>query len=293
MGYLRKVLISTLVVLSFLGLCVGVGNAAGSIKTGIIKNDVVNVRKSASTSSDVIAQVKKNVQVKVIDSSKDWYKVSISGETGWIKKSLVAIKSTSLGTATVTVSVLNVRSKTSISSKKVAELSKYDKVTLLSKSGTWSKVKTPKGKIGYVSSKYITTKKISRGVGVSDLSAAEEVIAYAKRYLGCNYVYGGSSPSGFDCSGFAQYVFKHVGISLDRTAASQSKQGRWVSKNDLIAGDLVFFDTNGGHNDINHVGIYVGNGKFIHASSPRYGVLITALSESYYERSYMTARRVD
>jgi N-acetylmuramoyl-L-alanine amidase len=106
-------------------------------------------------------------------------------------------------------------------------------------------------------------------------------------------VYGGSSPSGFDCSGYVQYVFKQFGINLERVAADQAGQGTKVSKANLKPGDVVFFDTNGKNNYINHVGIYIGNGNFIHASSgsSKRKVVISDLSEGFYADAYMTARR--
>src|SRR5690606_255041 len=112
----------------------------------------------------------------------------------------------------------------------------------------------------------------------------------AKKYLGTKYVWGGESPKGFDCSGFTQYVFKNFKIKLNRVSRDQAKQGTAVSKSNLKPGDLVFFATNGG--SINHVGIYIGSGKFIHAESQREGVTITSMSESFYARSYVKARRV-
>ena len=118
----------------------------------------------------------------------------------------------------------------------------------------------------------------------------KDVVAYAKNYLGVKYVYGGSSPKGFDCSGFTVYVFKHFGISLSRTATGQYKYGSSVSKSNLQTGDLVFFKGSG--KAIGHVGIYVGGGSFIHASSPGDVVKITSLSDSYYVRNYVGARRI-
>ena len=102
------------------------------------------------------------------------------------------------------------------------------------------------------------------------------------------------SPKGFDCSGFVKYVFDHFGIILNRVSANQAKQGTAVKKADLRVGDLVFFDTDGGHNEINHVGIYIGGGKFIQASSASgsSGVVISDIAEGFYSSAYMSARRV-
>ncbi len=121
-----------------------------------------------------------------------------------------------------------------------------------------------------------------------------DLLRVAKDQLGVCYLYGGNSPNiGFDCSGFVQYVYKKGrGIKLPRRSADQSKIGEFVSKGDLQSGDLLFFDTaNRGH--INHVGIYVGDGKFIHASSGRkYCVTISNLYSGFYKRSFRFAKRV-
>src|SRR5690606_19952748 len=123
-----------------------------------------------------------------------------------------------------------------------------------------------------------------------DTDIGSKLVAYAKKFMDSPYRYGGETPSGFDCSGFTKYVFKNFGISLERTAASQANQGKAVSKSELQVGDLVFFAT-GGSNKINHVGIYIGGGNFIHAESKREGVTITGLNETYYKKSYVKARR--
>jgi cell wall-associated NlpC family hydrolase len=113
------------------------------------------------------------------------------------------------------------------------------------------------------------------------------VVAIAERYLGIPYVYAGASPSGgFDCSGLVMYVFAQVGISLPHYAASQYGYGMPVSKDQLEAGDLVFFD------GLGHVGIYVGGGNFIHAPHTGDVVKISSLSESWYTENYVGARRI-
>lgn len=117
------------------------------------------------------------------------------------------------------------------------------------------------------------------------------LIEDAAQYLGTPYRYGGSAPGGFDCSGFTSYIFFRAGISLPRTAASQYSVGSAVAKSDLQPSDLVFFACGG--SGIDHVGIYTGDGKFIHSSSPRSGgVIYSVLSSSYYMSSYVGARRV-
>ena len=120
--------------------------------------------------------------------------------------------------------------------------------------------------------------------GSSSLSS-DSVVAYASNFLGTPYVWGASGPQYFDCSGFMQYVYAHFGVSLSRTTYTQINEGSYVSRDNLQAGDLIFFGTG---SDPHHVGMYVGNNSYIHA--PRTGdvIKISALTRS----DYLTARRV-
>ena len=115
------------------------------------------------------------------------------------------------------------------------------------------------------------------------------VVSYAKLFIGIKYVYGASGPNSFDCSGFTMYIMKMFGMNLPHSARSQAALGISVSKNNLMQGDLVFFSTSGGRS-ISHVGIYIGGGNFIHASSD--GVKMSSLNGGYYSRNYVTARRI-
>ncbi|NMC26598.1 MAG: LysM peptidoglycan-binding domain-containing protein [Syntrophomonadaceae bacterium] len=122
-------------------------------------------------------------------------------------------------------------------------------------------------------------------------SRTGEILQYAARYLHTPYIWGGNSPKGFDCSGFVQYVFRHYGYNLPRTAAAQASAGVRVTKSDLRPGDLVFFAMHG--SGIDHVGIYAGSGRFIHSSSPGSGgVVYSSLSESAYAKAYSGAKRI-
>lgn len=120
-------------------------------------------------------------------------------------------------------------------------------------------------------------------------SAGSKLDAVIAELLGTPYRYGGTTPKGFDCSGFTAYVFAKFGIELPHHSASMAKEGVKVAKEDLRKGDLVFFNTNG--KGISHVGIYIGNGKFAHASTSK-GVVVTSLSDTYYAKRYVTARRI-
>jgi cell wall-associated NlpC family hydrolase len=119
---------------------------------------------------------------------------------------------------------------------------------------------------------------------------ASNILLTAKKYLGVRYVYGGESPKGFDCSGFVQYVFSKHGINLPRSSSQQATVGVKVSKSEAKPGDLVFFNTRAGK-AISHVGIYMGNNQFIHASQND-GITITSLNSSYYKPRLVTIKRV-
>ncbi|MEK4384823.1 C40 family peptidase [Solibacillus sp. FSL W7-1464] len=119
----------------------------------------------------------------------------------------------------------------------------------------------------------------------------EELKEVSSKYLGVRYSYGGTSAKGFDCSGYVRHVFKEMGItSLKRTSSEMYNQGTKVSKEDLEPGDLVFFNTSGKR--ISHVGIYIGSGKFIHASTSK-GVIKTNINDKYYwGKKYVGAKRI-
>jgi hypothetical protein len=120
-------------------------------------------------------------------------------------------------------------------------------------------------------------------------SAASQLETTVDKLIGIKYRYGGMTTKGFDCSGFTTYVFNQVGVKLLRSSREQATMGKKVERNDLRPGDLVFFNTFGKR--ISHAGIYLGDGKFVHSSSKR-GVRISSMSDRYYVKRYITARRV-
>lgn len=125
-------------------------------------------------------------------------------------------------------------------------------------------------------------------LNTAEAASTKELTTVAYKYIGVPYVYGGTSTRGLDCSGYTQRVFKELGVSLKRTAAQQYTQGTAVSKSKLQSGDLVFFNTSGG---VSHVGIFIGDGKFIHAGVST-GVAVAKLNSSYWGPKYVGAKRV-
>jgi len=127
----------------------------------------------------------------------------------------------------------------------------------------------------------------------TDTGMAVEKIS--KQYLGDPYVWGGNTPeTGMDCSGYTKYVFKKVGINIPRTANEQSKIGEKIDKQNLEKGDLLFFLTDKKRNiPITHVGIYLGNNKFIHAASSKKGIIISSIKEGHYSKVFKYAKRIE
>ena len=121
----------------------------------------------------------------------------------------------------------------------------------------------------------------------------KQLLKDAKYYKGGKYVWGGTTPQGFDCSGYVQYLYKKHNIHLPRTAWAQSQKGTAVDKNDLKKGDLLFFLTDKKRGiPVTHVGIYLGDGKFIHAASKKKGIIISPIDHGYYAKKFVSAKRV-
>ena len=120
-----------------------------------------------------------------------------------------------------------------------------------------------------------------------------KMLKNAKTHLGERYVWGGTRPNAFDCSGYMQYLYRKEGVELPRTAYEQSKVGKEVSRFELKKGDLLFFLTDKSRGiPVTHVGMYLGNDKFIHAASKKKGIIISSFSKSRYSRLFVTARRI-
>ena len=264
----------------------------------------LNFRTGPSTSHSIINVLMNGQKVEYISTSGSWLKVKYNGVTGYVHGDYVTKGTTDNSTTGTTKYVsasvgLNVRSGAGTSYSKLGKLEYKEKVTVLSTSNGWSKINY-NGKTGYVDSSYLqSTVPGSNGNNANNnnntvSTKANEVIAYAKTLLGKPYVWGAQGPNSFDCSGFTYYVFKNkAGIVLPRTSSAQSKYGTYVSKSNLKAGDLVFFDTNGANDgNVSHVGMYIGNGQMIHASYGQKKIVIANFNDSYYQKAYVNARRV-
>ncbi len=188
---------------------------------------------------------------------------------------------------TVTASSLNVRQ--SPNSTVIGRLAYGETVTVLGAENGWYRIQYGDG-IGYVFGDYVTATEAAPAESVpaeampaeeTAPTAGENILAYAKNFLGVPYRYGGSSPSGFDCSGFVKYVYAYFGVNLPRTSYSQMYSGYAVNTSALEPGDLLFFRGGG------HVGIYAGNNTYIHAPQTGRTVSIDPL-----DRTVIAARRI-
>jgi hypothetical protein len=167
-------------------------------------------------------------------------------------------------------------------------------VSVVEQSGRWYKVELPDGRTGWIYRQFIEVKAPINGVSRDrfTLLPMDNLIQYAKSFLEVTYIYGGDTPRGFDCSGFTMYVFAKFGISLPHQANLQKEMGAEVpGMGDLVPGNLVFFKTEGSP-IVNHVGIYLGDNKFIHASSGYGAVRISPLDSGYYYNCYAGGRRL-
>ena len=268
----------------------------------------LNLRKGPSTSYAVIKTLSKGTEVTVISSSNGWSKVSVGGVSGYVSSDYLSStkpstgssssnESTSNTTSTMyTTDRLNLRKGAGTSYSVITTLDKGIAVTVHSSSNGWSKVSV-NGMTGYVSSSYLSSTKPSNSSSSTDSSTSskvDKVLNFASQQLGKPYVWGAQGPNSFDCSGLTYYVYKNAaGITLPRTSVEQSKYGTTVSKSNLKAGDLIFFDTSGPNDGgVSHVGIYVGNGQMIHASSSQKKIVKVSVETSYWNNAYVRAKRV-
>lgn len=297
-----------------------IGAGAAGLGTATVDADALRLRAKADSGSVVLAMAYKGEKVDVLaDAGNGWYQVSLNGVTGYMSSEYLKTSGTTQTSNTVTVAqqavpavaapasgnvkvnlsageVLNLRSGASTQSSRLAAIPGGTVLALEGTSGSWYKV-TYNGVTGYVSAEYMVSTTESVGTvtpAVSSNSAGSSIVAIAKQFLGCPYVYGASGPNAFDCSGFTSYVYRQVGISIPHGATSQYRGGTPVSRENVQPGDLVFIADPAycaGY-PISHVGIYIGNGQFIHASSNRgEGVTISNIFSGHYGTYYAGARR--
>ena len=264
-----------------------------------VKADALYLREAPE--GNIIATLPQDTVLAVVNNSNSWFKVVVNGREGYVSGEYLTGTLTSdfnLGTGHIVCdTTVNLREQPNTSSSVLASLSNSTAVSVTGVYQGWDKVSC-NGKNGYVHPDYITFAAVqtpapaenkapvtpdSNVVSYTGTSEARaEVLEYAAQFLGTPYVYGGSSPSGFDCSGFTSYVFNNTVGSIPRVAQSQFNATTHVSREELLPGDLVFFGSSA--SSISHVGIYVGDDTFIHSPHTGDVVKYESLSGNYASR---------
>lgn len=248
---------------------------------GKTTKEIVKVRSGASTEKTQVGYLSNSDVVKIMGVEGEWFKVSVNGMTGYVRSDLIDFVDSEQ-------SEIEVENK---SSEKNEIVSKKDIKTAVQNDENSSenpKIQLPEENFSESVKPIIIEEEIIEEV--EEVAYTSSVVEVAQSYLGVPYVWGGTSPSGFDCSGFTQYVFSQCGYTLSRIASAQYNDGTAVSYENLMSGDLVFFVNTYATNGISHVGIYIGSGQFIHCANG--GVKISDLSESYYSSRYYGACRI-
>ena len=260
-----------------------------AIAVGATTGSSLRLRAEASTSSEVITTLEKSVAVAILDdSNEDWFHISYDGESGFVSAEYLIVDQDNVfeTAGRVNTKAVSVRAAADTESELLGTVNPGDIVTINGFVDGWYDVTCKYGTEGYIRSDFVDL------IEPED-PMASAIVADAKKYLGTRYVYGGASPSGFDCSGFTMYLYGKQGISLPHSATAQWQSGigtKIWGRDVLQPGDLIFFNDPAVSRGkaCSHVGIYIGNGQFIHASSPRSGGVITSsLNEDYYDRYYV------
>ena len=285
----------------------------------------LNIREKPTTDSKKVGSLGNGKVVKILklieaksDGEIAWYQT----EDGYIAAEYVVPcddpdRKGSAAYVKVEEGPLNIRSEPDTKSEKVGTVAAGKIIEVNGMTDGWYKIGE-----GYISADYVVQssadeakaqeKKASESKSQSSSSsdsqsnksttssvpapqgsgAGQDIANYALQFVGYPYVYGGSSPKGFDCSGFTSYVYKQFGYGISRTASGQLDNGSSVSRGQLQPGDLVMFKKGGSSKRASHVGIYIGGNQFVHASTSKTGVIISSMDSSYYATGFVGARRL-
>ena len=258
----------------------------------VVTASVLNVRSEPGTDAERVGTLKKGAEVVINETLDGWYLITAGDLTGYVSAEYISLDGTVPEEGLVLYSALNVRTGPGTSYSRIGTLKMGSTVTVLGESGGWYKVSS--GSLtGYASAKYIS---ILDDLTSSPVGAAAAAMAVS--LLGSRYVYGAAGPTTFDCSGLSYYIYKQLGYTLQRGSSGQyNKSGTFVPLSQAEPGDLIFFfdprfDGSGGTLPTTHMGIYVGNGQFIHASTTSYRVQYDNVYGSYYTPYIVGVKRI-
>lgn len=262
-----------------------------AVAVGATTGSSLRMREEASTSSAVITTLNKGVALAVLDDSIDgWYHVNYAGKVGYVSSDYLVIDQDNLFQTfgCVNSDGVTVRADASVDAEALATVGKDTMVTVTEFRDGWYAVTCEYGTEGFIRSDFLNLTESGPSAATGNA-----IVEAARKYLGTRYVYGGAAPGGFDCSGFTMYIYNQFGVSLPHTATGQWQSGTGTkvwAVSALQPGDLVFFcdPSRSKGKACSHAGIYVGDGKFIHASSSRSGgVIISDLTSGYYGKYYV------
>ena len=266
----------------------------------------LRLRSEANTGSSVLTYLPHGTKVDVLSEAVNgWYQVSYNGSTGYVSSDYLTVTEDTAAQSVpqaetpvaetaadskcyikVTEGPLNIRSGPGTDYSRVGSLSAGRTAEVVEVLDGWYHITN-----GYVSADYVV--EIDAAAYEASRTKGQEIADFALQFKGYRYVHGGSSPStGFDCSGFTSYVYKQFGYSINRTCSGQLDNGTPVSMSELQPGDIVIFKKGNSSSRATHVGLYIGNNQFIHASTPTKGVIISKMSDSYYTSGFVGGRRI-
>lgn len=268
--------------------------------------------------------IEKDTEVEVLTEVNGWSYIKAEEFEGWIRSEKLKNKDAEDKIQYVNSSSVNFRKTPNTNGEVISKLTINKEVVVLQETNGWTKIKA-NDQIGYISSEFLSNEKTAvttrsssyrkkttttpkvENTQTNNNNSQEKVeettyapagsnpnsssiVEFAKSFVGCRYVHGGTTPNGFDCSGFTQYVYAHFGYSLSRTSGSQAGNGVGVNKSDLEPGDIICFARTRNSKKIGHVGIYIGGGRFVHAANSRRGVITSNVDgDGFY---YVCARRI-
>lgn len=271
---------------------------AATIGGATVTGSSVRLRTSADTSTDanILMEMQLGTFLLVEEQLPGWLKVIYNGTEGYVSADFADFAETAEGTYSFDAATdgtdVNLRAEATTASAVLKNLSASGTaLTVTGVSGQWLRVTDAAGASGYVRSDLVRYKRAALTASAGQ-TAGDQLVQTAMAYKGYAYRWGGMSPAtGFDCSGFANYVCSQNGISLHRVAQDiYANDGAAVAKADLQPGDLVFFGY--GPYSVTHVGIYIGSGQMIHASTSTTGVIVSEIDSNYYTNMFVGAKRV-
>ena len=267
-------------------------NEKKNVKLGYAMFDTAsNVRKGPDTDTGVVDQAPKNETCFIIGFNCGWYKVSYNGQIGYVRSDLVTLLELPYSNADSQGNTYKEGDAKPEAAKQEDNATKKEpEKTTSSSASSASSSSSSSGSSSQANTSSQSSSSSSSGSSSSGSSSSssnelgDKVVAFAKKYVGYRYVFGGTTPSGgFDCSGFVYYVYKQMGRNVGRLCTNQLSAGTQVSRKDLKPGDIVVFErTYNSNSRATHSGIYIGNGQFIHAANTRLGVCITSIDTEYY-----------